>query len=672
MLTVLRRAAAVWAWRRAQWHLLRTAARQVGYSVSPWRRAAELTSQRLGNRLTVLLALAVSTVVHMWALLLFGLLPAVERRHDPLAHETVFSAVEPQPEPEPEEVVLDLARPDEMPHDSVLSVEAMSIAPIEANDAELLEIDPATSLDGRIAVLELTPELRGVRLDELVLREGGVGEATQSVEGAVDRLTYEIARHLEQKDVLVVWLMDASLSLVEDRQNVADRLQRVYDELDRLGTVRSDALLNAVVAFGQQMFPMVDPTEDRAAVIDAMRNVPVDDSGIENVFSTVIAVADRYQPRVSRQRRKMLIIVWTDESGNDYLRVDEAIARCRRLDATVYVVGPSAMFGQERGYRPYVHPEDGRTYQLPLDRGPDSIRQERIELPYWFAGEQLRSFSSGLAPFALARLTLHTGGAYFIRDPEGSSTPYDLKTMLRYAPEYTSVQGYLQAVSRSPLRQAVLQAVEITRSMEFPGTPRLEFEPTGATYAQELLDAQKSVARAIPLLEQALAPFGPKGLEAAYEAERSPRWRAWYDYTRGRLLAMRVRAYEYNQHCAQLKGRSPEFVDQKSNRWRFVPDAKLVGGTQSERDAQEAIRLLSRCIEQNPGTPWADMAQRELQYPFGFKVVEAYVAPPPPPPPRPAANVNVPPPPPRPPDRTIRTEQPLMLERPKPVVLPKL
>ena len=93
--------------------------------------------------------------------------------------------------------------------------------------------------------------------------------------------------------------------------------------------------------------------------------------------------------------------------------------------------------------------------------------------------------------------------------------------------------------------------------------------------------------------------------------------------------------------------------------------------------ADESTRLLTRCIEQNPGTPWATLAQRELRYPLGFKVLETYV-PPPPPPKRNAAKAvpkpkpKKPKPIPKPPSNKRVEEQPRKLPRPKPVILPKL
>jgi hypothetical protein len=119
-----------------------------------------------------------------------------------------------------------------------------------------------------------------------------------------------------------------------------------------------------------------------------------------------------------------------------------------------------------------------------------------------------------------------------------------------------------------------------------------------------------------------------------------------------------------------MKGKGADFVDNKSNRWHFKPDAELHFGSASQRMAKEARRLLMRCVEQNAGTPWALLAQRELKDPFGFRIDEAYVAPPPPPP-KPKAQPAAPAPPP-PASNARRSEQPRKLNKPAEAALPKL
>ena len=579
---------------------------------------------------------------------------------------------EPLPLPELE---YQMAEARDEPADTALSALAMSLAPAFHPDASLRGVVPVAELPAAIAAPRPEVDLDAMQLDEKLLRAGSLGEQIQEVEGAVDRITEEIMTNVEREKTLIVWIMDASISLKADRQAAADRLQRIYRELDELGAIdgRDGPLTSAVVAFGQHAQEMAPPGSETGEIVAAIRNVPIDDSGIENVFQTVVWCAARYQHQRHAEHRREMFVIWTDESGNDYDHLENAVSFCRNNVIPVYVIGPSAMFGKERGTVAYKH-TDGKTYQLPVDRGPDAVRDERLNVPYWFDGPQYESLRSGLTPFALTRLTSETGGAYFIMDHAADRSPFAVETMQRYVPEYDPPAMYLRHAASSPLRRAVLSAVDATRQRKLKGTPRLRFAPTGKTFYNELREAQEVAAYNLPTLQQALGAFGPRGFEEAYAKESSPRWRAWYDLTYGRLLAMFVRCSEYNWACAVMKGKGADFVDQKSNRWQFRPDPATRGGSQNEKMAKEAIRLLTRCVTENAGTPWAVLAQRELDQPLGFNVIEAY-EPPPPPPPKPKATPPkkpAPPPPPPPNPNTRRREEPKKLPRPVEIPLPKL
>lgn len=639
------------AWRRAQPPL---AAR-----TSAIARAWRLTRERWGSGMGFL----VSGAAHMALLVvLFTLpLPVVDFVKNEILSLEPVAPLPPEELPEP---TLDLAPPSDTPHENVLASIAQSAALEQANLAELLTVTEPEFVDTEVTIADELVQLQGVKLNDIISK-GAVGEEIQHVEGAVDRLTHEIARNLEERDVLVVWLMDASGSLNKERAQVAERLNRVYQELKQLGTVSDEALLSSVVQYGQQMNVLVNPTGDGDEVVKAIRTVETDETGVENVFQTVAATVEKFRSHVARDKRKIMVVVWTDESGDDYAALEKAVATCQRYNASVYSVGPSAMFGKEKGTIPYVHPEDGKTYYLPISRGPDTLRQEQVQIPFWFAGNQYRNMNSGLGPFALTRLCNSTGGIYFIMDDADERNQFELNVMMNYTPEYDSADEYLSRARGSKFRSAILQSVDVTLQREFKGTPRLEFEPNGNTYYNELKEAQELVAYNIPIVETALLPFGPRGLEELYQKEPSARWRAWYDYNRGRLLAMRARCFEYNWRCAELKGLSREFVEEKSNHWRFVPAEEFNFGSQTKNDAEEARRLLTRCIQNNPGTPWAVLARRELKDAMGFRVEEAYVAPPPPPPQRQGNGNNNPP-------QGIRTEQPRRLTPPTPPKLPKL
>jgi len=535
------------------------------------------------------------------------------------------------------------------------------------SEARLYGVGAPTEMEEPTGAQEQVP---GAQLNQVVAHAGALGFSFAHVDVAVDCLTDEILTNLEESKVLVVWIMDASISVEPDRQAVAHRLEKIYNQLITLGDLSRGALTSAVVAFGERAEEMVPPTNDYATVVDAIRHVPTDKSGVENVFSTVLGCLDRYQKYRTREHRRLLLVIWTDESGNDYDKLEDAVRSCRNSVTPVYVVGPSAMFGRQKGTMPYQH-TDGKTYQLPVDRGPDTVRQERLALPYWFEGEQFETLHAGIGPFALTRLAHESGGGYFIKDHAADRVGFSVESMLGYMPDYDSPWEYLRRADKSPLRHAVLAAVDLTHARKLKGTPRLRFAPNGQTYFQELREAQTTAAFNLLTIQEAVAGFGPKGMEQHYAKEPSARWRAWYDLTYGRLLAMCVRCNEYNWACAVMKGKGAEFVDKKSNRWEFRPDEQLHSGSQNERMAKEALRLLRRCAHDNGGTPWELLAERELEQPFGFVVDETYEAPPPPP--KPAANPKpVVPPPPPPPSNDRRVEQPNKLAKPAELQLPKL
>lgn len=612
-------------------------------------------------------AAIISAVVHAAVLVVLGRAIHEGRRYEPPPHLAVtdFLPEEPIELAEPELT----AEVDDEPADSQLSAATESLVVTGADDSLLDNIPEPVDFAAATEIELPLPDVSGFEINDVVVQTGTVGVEVREVEGAVDRLTDEIMGHLEENRILIVWLMDASISLAADRQEVAQRLERIYHEIDALGGTRDDALKSAVVAYGLEMQEMAPPTTDAAEIVEAIRKVPTDKSGMENVFSAVLGCVVQYQRERHTEHRRMLLAIWTDESGNDVDRLENAVQFCRNNAIPVYVVGPSSMFGKQQGTMSYKH-TDGKTYQLPVDRGPDTVREERLHLPYWFDGNQYESMVSGLGPFALTRLAHETGGAYFIKDHAADRTPFDMDVMRHYLPDYESPEIYLRQAAASPLRRAVLAAVEITHQRKVKGTPRLSFAPNGKTYFNEMREAQETAAYDAAVLQQALAPFGARGLEQAYAKEHSRRWRAWYDLTYGRLLAMTVRCYEYNWACAVMKGKGADFVDKQSNRWQFKPDATLHFGSQSQRAAKEATRLLTRCVKENAGTPWALLAQRELKDPFGFRVEEAYVAPPPPPP---KAKPGKPtPPPPPPPANQRRMEQPRKLAKPVEKELPKL
>jgi hypothetical protein len=209
-----------------------------------------------------------------------------------------------------------------------------------------------------------------------------------------------------------------------------------------------------------------------------------------------------------------------------------------------------------------------------------------------------------------------------------SRLTFDPAGMREYAPDWDTRDQFQARVAKSPLRQAVIKAASITQQ-NLPGMPSLTF-PSAETpeFKEAMARNQEIVARTLYTVEEALTTASA----AAKLRDREParRWRAHFDLVHGRLLAVRLRCYEYNWICARMKKDMPKFQNPRSNAWRLVPSGEMQSSPKAVEAAKDARRLLERVVADHPGTPWALLAQRELKDPFGFKWVETYVPPPPP------------------------------------------
>ena len=490
----------------------------------------------------------------------------------------------------------------------------------------------------------------GLEVDDRIVVNGTTGRELVQIDSALDLITWEIANNLQESRVLIVWLLDASGSLTEQRKAIARRLRRIYGELNALQTQTDQLprtelpLLSGVVTFGEKTtFVTPQPTENFDEIQSAIQNVEVDQSGVENIFGAVKQVCSNWSRYRTTQRRRILLITVTDEAGDDFSQsLEPAINVCQRFGAKAYVVGPTAVFGRRQGFVPYRAPEDGKMYQLPVDLGPESPVMETVVLPFWYAGSQFENLSSGFAPYALARLVHETGGVYFTTNMTTMSglTPtgvFDAATLRTFAPDYRfgTAEDYMRDLAKHPLRKAVVEASIMSRTTQPPGTPQLYFAVTSGNFRQTATEAQKSAAKGQYMVESILQSF-PPGIEKELAREDSARWRVNFCLTYGRLLAQRVRNLEYNYGLAWVKSNlANDDVDTKANRWNIRPSQKLNYAGTMRKTATLAEELLQRVVDEAPGTPWAVLASRELKDGFGIEIQQSYVAPPPPRPPAP-------------------------------------
>ncbi len=597
-------------------------------------------------------AIAISLLIHTWMVSTLSSVPSEAREYaavdDVLIETRIDPPPEPEPDPEPEKKVeYELANPNDEEKEQLTALNARSTG-LVLTDKPVQEAAERLVLASAGGMLEVAPTVfdipEGMEIDEWVAVQGTTGEGLIQMDAALDRVTWEIAANLKERKVLVVWLVDASGSLLQQRKVVTKRMRRIYGELNALGNEgkipnQDQPVLSALVSFGlKTTFVVPNPTPNVDEIVAGLEKSPIDDSGVENVFGAVRQVIDKYQSFRTQQGRRILLMTITDEAGDDYgQHLNTSITMLNRLGGKAYVIGPPAVFGKRQGFVPYMAPEDGKTYQIPVDIGPESAMAENVQLPFWFNGPQFDNLSSGLGPYALARLVHETGGVYFMTNmtttaglsPTGT---YANDTMKLFAPDYKfgTPEEYLRNIEKQPLRMAVYKAGQLSLKYKALGTPDLELRVNSQNYIQTLATAQQTVAISTAMIDTILTVFSPN-LEQAYAKEPSLRWRMAYNLCYGRLLAQRLRCLEYNSALAQFKLMGAQDVASKSNHWIFRPDTNInyAAGTKKQKDLAET--LLKRCVTEAPGTPWAILAARELQYPFGIKVVERFEPPPPPP-----------------------------------------
>jgi hypothetical protein len=230
--------------------------------------------------------------------------------------------------------------------------------------------------------------------------------------------------------------------------------------------------------------------------------------------------------------------------------------------------------------------------------------------------------SSGFGPWGLSRTSRETGGIFFIMQ-EGAG--YDPRTLRAYQPEYEPRKEYDKLLHSNPLRRAVVTAAEMTSKgpQQIPRIP-LEFPGDEGALNNAMGQGQAVMAKLQYFVEEPLKLLLAAEKDRTQESSR--RWRVEYDLILGRLLATKVRTYTYNGMCAQMKKKPRKFERSDSNFWALRPSSEVPSDTPAgpklHEAAEKARQLLSRVIEENPQTPWAELAQRELETDLGFRWVE--------------------------------------------------
>jgi hypothetical protein len=456
---------------------------------------------------------------------------------------------------------------------------------------------------------------------------GDVTRETGSIGEALDQLAAEILRQLAQSKMTVVWLFDESGSMKDDQQAIKEKFDRVASELklnldeDRKS---SGALNHVILGFGSRFDTILGkPTTDIDLIGRAIDRLPIDETGVENTMEAIQRVVAEYGRLVTRERRLMIVLV-TDESGDDGSQVEEARQMAVSKGVPIYVIGRQSLFGYDRAHLLYIDPVTKDHYWPAIKRGPETAAPECLQ---WDGlHERWDEQPSGFAPYELARLVKDTGGIYFLLPSEENmrvrqrEKAYSMKTLKEYVPDYRSRQEYLKQRQASELRTALVEILEGTRGFGY----RRHFPI-------DLGELEQAIVAEAPMVQERLKQLVAiearlRSLAKAREREPDRRWQAHYDLMLAQIVAYQIKAYEYLACFDEMASlaRQGKLVpskmpvkDQLVVEWVLDHNPKPKAPPQeTEKKRAEAERLLREVIARHPNTPWADLAQDELNRGF--------------------------------------------------------
>jgi hypothetical protein len=562
---------------------------------------------------------------------------------------------------------------------------AAAAAPIEADQSQIAyDLKPAAAITD-VNVLDFDRTLfQGPNISQDLVVKGAGSVGTSAASGAIDRLTNEILLSLDERPTLVVWLFDQSGSLRAQREAIAKRFDHIYDELGVIAAAEHSAfkrhgeqpLLTAVAEFGVGVKLLTPKPTDYLTEIKAAVRAIEDDTtgkGRENVFQSVRYLVEKFRNyRTATPRRNVMIVVFTDEAGDDVEFLDPAVEICRKQEIPVFVVGVPAPFGRMNAFLKYIDPDpnfDQSPQRQHVHTGPESLLPERVKLMFGTTEDNEEQIDSGFGPFGLCRLAYETGGLYFTVHPnrevgrriESWETAamstyltafFDPRIMRNYRPDYVSARQYKDILSSNRACAVLAQAAQLPAIVVGRVQTRFPKIDEGRL-AAALSNAQREAAKVEPEVNQ-LVELLRQG-ERDRDKLTRPRWQVGYDLAIGDALAFKVRAEGYNAMLAQAK-QGMKFQNDKNDTWELRPTKAVRISSALEKDAESARKYLERVVAEHPGTPWAMDAARKLEVPMGWEWREAFSnlaarqaqagnnKPRPQPPPQPPAKPRRPPP----------------------------
>ena len=483
--------------------------------------------------------------------------------------------------------------------------------------------------------LSLTPAAAGMNLGGSGMIAGDVTYEAKDVGASLDQIAREVLRHLTMHKVTVIWLFDESSSMKDDQQSIKQKFDRIVNELKTHTDPQkkvTEPLTHTIVGFGEDIHYVLEkPTADIERIGRAIDKLRVDDTGIENTLHAINEVIGHYSG-IIRKDHKLLIVLVTDESGDDGAYVEEAHQAVVGKNVPVYVIGRQSLFGAERAHLEYRDPVTKDVYWPWIRRGPETAG---VELLQWDGlHDRWDEQPSGFAPYELARISKDSGGIYFLLPSEENmrvrqrEKAYQIADLKEYMPDYKSRMAYVSDRNRSELRRTMYEIIQATtwNYLQAEDPERMFYRRHFPIEPEQMIPAATKAGMLSTERLNVLLAIQKKleSIEKLRDREPEKRWQANYDLMLAQVVAYQVKSYEYRALMEEMIKNPPtRKVMPNPNlavHWEINHSHdRLAPKDRTEKKYLEAQRLLKEVIAKHPKTPWADLAQDELNRGFGVR-----------------------------------------------------
>jgi len=429
-----------------------------------------------------------------------------------------------------------------------------------------------------------------------------------------------------QRELLVVFIVDNSPSLQDDRQVIGNEIDRIINLVGNRKVINT-----AVIGLNEQPVLKLSLTRDMALAKQAIQELGTKGSGTENVMA---ALEFSCRTFINPNMKKIFIVV-TDEKGDDANKVEAALGLLKKNDVTVYVLGGEATFNMSDGTETYTNYDDkGHTSSrtVSIDSGKESAFAEIIVAGiscasfYLGKGTDSSLTKSGFGPFELSRICQETSGKYyFLKGPS-----YPAGIIKNYTPDLCSSEEYVKLNKKDTIRSVVTGILsefnEFRKDEWLNNLPYYFFDQaTMKNAAQSATKAFAKIKTLIPKMEACMA---------AVDNNKNSSDKRWIANSRFVLGQLYRAAFLLNQYTLCLQNslnkwdasRPPlqkETDEYHAERYVIdLDDYRESSPIDKDSDVfiSNAVQIFQKIVVEHSNTPWSLAVQKIMRRPYGFTV----------------------------------------------------